>query len=176
MHFRLGKTASPKYSGGVIFKRGRLVKSPLLNRFFPSFLAETRKGAPGGPDVPSVSIRYEECSISLCELKPLGIVPFLKIQAAQKGFSYPDFFHRSLWKLITFAVDKYCVKFSPHALCKSFGFPHTALWKKNRCGCRRNRTYPHKFPLLRLLLPIILSVYIYSERNTSKEFAYAIYL
>ena len=47
-HLCLGRAASLLISGGEIFKRGRLVKSPLLNRFFSPFLAETRKGAPGG--------------------------------------------------------------------------------------------------------------------------------
>jgi len=37
----------PNDTGGVVFRRGRLVKSPLLNRFFSLFLAETRNRAPG---------------------------------------------------------------------------------------------------------------------------------
>ena len=80
----------------------------------------------------------------------------------KRGFQNLNFIHISLWKLKTFAVDKFGKYFPPHPLCKTVGNPHTTLWTKNRCGCKRNPSYPHKLLLLRLLLPIILSVYIYS--------------
>ncbi|MBQ9148395.1 MAG: hypothetical protein IJX69_02390, partial [Oscillospiraceae bacterium] len=53
---------------------------------------------------------------------------------------------------------------------------HTRLWMNFRCGSKANRTFPHNFPLLLLLLPKDIYLYIYFNISGKKEFVYALYL
>ena len=66
-------------------------------------------------------------------------------------------------------------KLSPMPVEKLLFFP-TALWMNFPCGSKQKSTYPHKNPLLLILLPNeLLNIYIYNL-ITRKEMDYAFYL
>jgi hypothetical protein len=76
----------------------------------------------------------------------------------------------------TFPVEKSGQKFFPKCLWKDGGKFHNGVWNENPCGTRKIRSYPHNFSLILLILPKLLSEYIYYKYISRKELEYAFYL
>ena len=62
------------------------------------------------------------------------------------------------------------------ALWRSFGKIHRGLWRKKAHGSKEKVSFPHKFSLLLLYLPIIIYGYIYYISFRERKLDYALYL
>ena len=78
----------------------------------------------------------------------------------------------SQWQILARRLEN----FAPQGAVENRQFSTLLVWIKNRCGSKRNYTFPHKFFLLLLLLQIYLSVYIFIFYFSKRGFIYAFYL
>lgn len=70
---------------------------------------------------------------------------------------------QGLWNVETQSVENLGTQnTSTGAVEKSRNF-NIWLWRIFRCGCKEKTTFPHKFSLRLLLLPKLISKYIYSS-------------
>ena len=68
---------------------------------------------------------------------------------------YAFFFPQRLWNVERNPVEYFPGKSAPGGLWKTKEFFPLPLWKKSRCGSKRNSGSPHKSVLMLLLLPYL---------------------